>query len=306
MSQGSFGNMERIIQVRSGEGLARLADPVRLKSDWETLLASRHHLHAPEAARLLDVPEAALVASRIGSGATRLVPDLKQVLAPVSEWGRVLCAFSNACGVHMPLGAVEASSANGALRLSGEHMDAEIDASAVKDAYLFIDSDESHGNTRSVQFFDEAGDSVMKVFIFHKTRFLESERHFERLAHADQSLTVNPGLPGPGDFDAEAASTTQDPDGQPLTGEVREEIASLLRAPGQIELELVGDHARVTWRGAISGARIDDAMFHLHEPDVRSHLRYAPVTGLAQARSGALVLSGDEGRLLRISAGARS
>ena len=68
-------------------------------------------------------------------------------------------------------------------------------------------------------------------------------------------------------------------------------------------MELVGDHARVTGRGLIQGARMDDAMFHLHETDIRSHLRYAAMTELALSENGALIIKGAESRLLRIARG---
>lgn len=290
-------------ETRSAEGKTRLSDPDRLIADWEALLASHNHLHPPEAARMLDVPESALVAARIGRGATRLEPDISHLLAPIAEWGRVLCAFSNSSGVHMPLGDVSASLDGDVLRLSGEHMNAELDRTAIADAYLFVDADDSHGNTRSIQAFNAAGNSVLKVFIFHKTKFENAERHFKACASASQARTVTPRLPDPGAFDAEAASMAADPDQRPVAEEIRAALASRLSTPTRIALELVGDHARVTWHGDIKGARLDETMFHLHEPDIRTHLRYAAMTGLAQSKHGALVINGAEGRLLRLADG---
>ena len=296
-------NVERADESRSAEGLARMTDPDRLLADWESLLASRHHLHPPEAARVLDVPESALVAARIGRGATRLDSNIDRLLRPISDWGRVLCAFSNASGVHMPLGEVSASSDGDALRLSGDHMNAEVDRAAITDAYLFVDTDESHGNTRSVQFFNAAGRAVLKVFIFHKSKFEAAERGFVSCASPNQIRTVATGIPQIDAFDAEAASVADDPDQQIVAGVTKTEIAKRLAAPGAIMMELVGDHARVTWRGLIQGARMDDAMFHLHETDIRSHLRYAAMTELALSENGALIIKGAESRLLRIARG---
>jgi len=100
----------------------RLLDPDLLRAAWDNLLASHTRIHPPEAARLLDIPEAALTACRIGSGAVRLRPALPELLQNIDSWGRVLCAFSNACGVHMPLGDVALSQEPTHVALTGDHM----------------------------------------------------------------------------------------------------------------------------------------------------------------------------------------
>ena len=289
---------------RSRVAAGDLRDPDALLAAWTHLLETHKHLHAPDAARMLEVPEAALVACRIGSGAVRLTPDIAAALAPVSAWGRVLCAFSNPCGVHMPLGAVSAEAGDGTVRLQGTHMWAEIDAGAVADAYLFVDRDDSHGNTRSIQFYNAAGAPILKVFVFHKTRFGAAEAHFAALTADDQSRTVDVARPAAGGFDARAASLAEDPVAAPLEeAHMASLIASLLETGGGFQIELVGDHARVAWRGTLSGARMDERMFHLHETDLRSHLRYAPMLSAARTQTGALAIDGETGRLLRIAKG---
>ena len=282
-------------------------NPDTLLAAWGRLLETHAHLHAPDAARMLAVPDSALAAARIGSGAVRLKPDIGALLAPISKWGRVLCAFSNACGVHMPLGAVTAESGEGgAFRLRGEHMRAEIDAGAVADAYLFVDRDDSHGNTRSVQFYNAAGAPILKVFIFHKTLFEAAERHLTEFKADDQSRTVRTAKPAAGEFDARAASLAEDPLAAPLEGiDTRAILADLfgMDTGGGFTVEAVGDHARAVWQGALSGVRMDERMFHLHETDIRSHLRYAPLCRAAKTKAGAVALDGADGRLLRITKG---
>ncbi len=296
-------SQERAAPARSPDGAARLANPARLKSDWEALVQSHDHLHAPEAAILLDVPEAALTASRIGTGATRLKPDVAALLSPISDWGRVLCAFSNACGVHMPLGRVEAASEAGLLHLTSSEMTAVIDEAAVTDAYLFIDSDESHGNTRSVQFFNAAGQTILKVFIFHKTRFQQAEHHLMRMKSANQSLSFALHPPADSTFCATQLSESDRPSDVKTPVSAKSGISDLLGAAGRISLELIGDHARVAWQGDISGARIDEHMFHLHEPNIRAHLRFAPATETYLSEDGVLMMTGDNRRLLCVKKG---
>jgi len=303
MKRADLDSVEGTNGARFEDGLRRLTDPDRLVSDWQALLASHQHLHPPEAARMLDVPESALVAARIGSGSKRLAPNPDRLLETIADWGRVLCAFSNASGVHMPLGDVSASADPDALRLKGNHMSAELGRTAITDAYLFVDTDDSHGNTRSIQFFNAVGNTVLKVFIFHKARFEDVERLFKNCLSPNQARTITLGRPTPATFNAQAASIEEDPDQHPLTGDIKAELTSHLSEPRRMELELVSDHARVTWRGRIKGARFDDAMFHLHEPDIRTHLRYAPMTDMAQSERGALIINGPQGRLLRLMTG---
>jgi len=279
-----------------------LRDPEALLAAWEALLARHHHLHAPEVARMLAVPEAALVAARIGSGAVRLLPDVGRLLAPIQGWGRVLCAFSNPLGVHMPLGEVHGRSEADRYVLEGPHLQAVVDSRVITDAYLFVEHDEAHGNTRSVQCFDAAGESVLKIFIFHKTRFKSADAHLRAQAAADQSRTVQPRPVAPGTSGSLAAG--QDPDSQVLQGTPRELLAAELAAPAQREVQMLSPNACVTWRGALHEARLDEHMFHLHETDLRAHLRYAPITQVTRTESGALSLNGRAGRMLRIATGA--
>ena len=285
-------------------GVDLLTNPDALVAGWEALLAQHHHLHAPEVARMLGVPESALVAARIGDGALRLVPDLARLLAPIQGWGRVMCAFSNALGVHMPLGEVHGRAEGDRYVLEGPHLHAVIDSHAITDAYLFVEHDEAHGNTRSVQCFDAAGNAVLKVFIFHKTRFKAADAHLRAQAADEQSRTVQPSAVAA--TGGTLAASLQDPVAQVLEGTPRALLAVELAQPAQREVQMLAASALVTWRGALHEARLDEHMFHLHETDLRSHLRYAAITQVARTASGALSLNGRSGPLLRIITGGSS
>jgi hypothetical protein len=69
-----------------------LAHPDALRLAWADLVAGNAHLHGPEVAQRLGVPEAAMLAARIGHGATELVPDLAALLRPCGQWGKLLLA----------------------------------------------------------------------------------------------------------------------------------------------------------------------------------------------------------------------
>ncbi|MEP3113410.1 MAG: ChuX/HutX family heme-like substrate-binding protein [Nisaea sp.] len=268
-------------------------------------------MHAPEIAKRLNVSEAALVAARIGTGALRLRPDASALLSSISEWGRVLCAFSNESGVHMPLGDVALeTNEGGPLRLFGAHMDAEIDAEAVAEAFLFLDRDESHGNSRSIQLFDERGAPIVKIFIFHKGHFEAVEAGIRSLSTEDQSRVPAPRSTTPA-YDPGAASGRQDHDLDALDCVGQEAIEEYLSAvAGPLEIEAVSRHARVIWRGVLSGWRFANGMMHLHEGGLRSHLRMMPLASARETKKGGLAFNGsapDDGgdapRLLRIIVG---
>ncbi len=153
------------------ESNGQLTDPDHILDAWRVLLTKHHHLHGPEAAAMLGVPEAALVASRVGSGAVALSPDLAQCLSPLDRWGKVLVASRCAFGVVLAIveGArVERCPDGRLLRLRSAQHDVMLDADTAASSYLFEDRD-AHGHTFSVNWFDGRGDCVGRVFLIAKS-----------------------------------------------------------------------------------------------------------------------------------------
>lgn len=276
------------------EGATFSLDPDAILAKWQALRDTGAHLHAPEIARSLRVSEAALVASRIGSGAIRLQPDLAKCLAPIADWGRVLCAFSSPSGVHMPLGTTRFEfGEKGALRLMGDHIEASIDASAIAEMILFEDEDKNHGKTRSLQFFDVNGAAIVKAFIFHKTAYRAAQHHFEACLHANQSRQAYPRacLEIPPD----SANWHPTPN---ANAQAALEQALVTGRP--LKISAYGLHAKVSWNGILNGIRFAREMLHLHEPSLRSHLRLAPLTH-TQRTSNAITLGSKHSPILRIT-----
>ena len=301
MTRDLTSRQERALPARSDAGQNRLRDPDRLWSDWKILAGQHPHLHAPQAAALMDVPEAALVAARIGSGAVQLSADIASLLSPISGWGRVLWAGSNAAGVVMPLGHATIRRDMQCLTVSSNGFVGQIDPETVRYAYLFENHDDNHGHSKSLQFFDAAGAAILKVFIFHKTRFNTAKDHFLAFTSASQAQTFSPSCPETSAFDAERGSTRTDPDEASLTGDVRAVVAAELSHGGTVELEHISECARIVWTGQPVTPRFDDTMFHFHQADLRAHLRYEPITRMTRTVSGALALTARNGRLLKIS-----
>lgn len=268
-----------------------LNDPDRLLTEWEALIAIRPGIHPPEAAGILGVSEAAFVASRIGTGATRLKADVAGLLSKINEWGRVLCAFSNDLGVHMPLGEVNALINGPDLLIRGLHMRATIKTMTINEAYLFIEKDRQHGNTRSLQFFDDTGAPVLKVYIFHKAKFAACSDHFENYKHHDQSRRAN-------------AKNLKINQGTLLSKEqkitLNQTLTEIFQNPGKFEIEMLSKHTWVEWYGSLGQVRIDNQMFHLHEQDIRSHIRLNMIEKVKNSEDGGLLLLNENSSALKI------
>ena len=304
-------------QRSSQELQAHPVEPDAILEGWRALLATGRHLHAPDIARDLKVSEAALVAARIGQGAVRLIPDPAAVLSRLSQCGRVLCAFSNPSGVLMPLGHTRVTAdTDGLLTLSGDHMAGSLDMGAVAEAFLFEDTDPNHGSSRSLQFFDAAGSPIVKVFIFHKGNFRAVSPHLLALSHVDQSRVPKPeGTVSV--FDPQTVSLLADADGDEGGDDemgggdpqalIERFVAGTAGEP--VQIEALSAHARVVWRGRLTKPAFRGGMLHLHETDLRAHLRLAPLVRAVRTAGDGIAFHGTEasgpqrgpGRLLRFA-----
>lgn len=147
-----------------------LQNPDALAEQWRTLRAAHHHLHSPDAARRLHVPEAALMASHQGQGAWSLKSDLSDLLKPMEQWGRVILVARNGLGVGMVLGSgVCVSSRDGWLVMQEPAGLSElfVQPSAIHEVWLLEDQD-AHGHTFSVNAFDGQGHAILRVFLMSK------------------------------------------------------------------------------------------------------------------------------------------
>jgi hypothetical protein len=159
-------------------------DPSALRAAWTDLLSRSPHLHGPEAAARLGVPEADLLASRIGDGVEELAPDLPALLEGCDGWGKLLVAVRNRLGVALAIiDGCRASAGVDDVVLAADGVTVRADASAasVAVAYLFEDRD-AHGHTVSVNWFDARGDVVGRVFLMSKSGRERAMPRLRRLA----------------------------------------------------------------------------------------------------------------------------
>lgn len=247
--------------------------PDDILAGWRALVATGAHVHLPQIAAHLQVPQAALLAARIGTGATRLQPDLVAVLRPIKQWHRVLLVASSDLGVFMPMDHVaEFHEDSTGVTLSGEALSTRIDPSLIHELYIFEDSETGPGTSKSIQAFDGAGDPLLKVVMFHKPSFRAALDWTAGYTHPDQSREWHPapGTAHPG------------PMPEPPTGDVAvdplhfAETLEAARVNGQaLTVRARGPGLDLAWHGELTKVRRDGAMVHLHEHTLRAHLNLA-------------------------------
>jgi hypothetical protein len=221
-------------------------DPSALRAAWTDLLSRSPHLHGPEAAARLGVPEADLLASRIGDGVEELAPDLPALLDGCDGWGKLLVAVRNGLGVALSIidGCRASAGADGVVLVAdGVAVRADASAASVAVAYLFEDHD-AHGHTVSVNWFDARGDVVGRVFLMSKSG---RERALPRLRR----------LASPGASAAQRRARSQDAPRPPM--QRGQAVLQASRRVERVEPSAVGERAILdrsassSWRVSIDG-----------------------------------------------------
>ncbi|QFG35208.1 putative hemin transport protein [Paracoccus pantotrophus] len=141
-------------------------------------------------AERLGVPEAALVAARVGHGATRIDPLPGRLIPQVQALGEVMALTRNRSCVIEKLGTYNDFH-------DGEHaamtLDPEIDLRIFPRHWLHafaVESEVGTATRRSVQVFDAAGDAVHKIHLREGSELAAWEALKRDLALADQSDTA--------------------------------------------------------------------------------------------------------------------
>lgn len=271
--------------------------PDQILDGWRNLVRTHDHLHLPQIAIHLGVPEAALVAARIGTGAVRLVPDLVRILEPITEWHRVLVVCSTGLGVLMPMDFIKETGVNDAhLILKGDALHARIDLGSVAEVYLFEDRETGPGHSKTIQAFNGSGSPVLKISLFHKPSFRAAKEWTAALAHECQSRAWKPASrpsKRPGSVNADNEQGREH-----FVLRLRESVA----ARQEFWMEGYSPGAHVRWRGRLDGLRQDGPMVHLHQHSLRAHLNSARIVSAQDSPAGAntTIYSGADGPAVAI------
>ncbi len=261
--------------LRPQESQLLLRDPDLLYARWRQALNEHHHLHGPEAAALLGVPEAALLASATGRGNQPLQVGLAKLLEPLAQWGRVLVAVRNRLGVKLDILAradIEAATSS-TLTIRGDQHRLCLSTEGVARIDLFEEED-GHGHTFSMNWFDGRGDVIGRLFLMSKSGREEALPWLQQFAVASpQALWEAAPMALPPKVDV---MTPQWLEGEPVAqgAQVQAWATAAILCCDQVpamQLDMSGMGAASVYRGALGktmhtppGAHATDLLCKLH------------------------------------------
>jgi len=264
-----------------------LQNPDALAEQWRTLRAAHHHLHSPDAARRLRVPEAALMASHQGQGAWSLRPDLSALLNSMEQWGRVILVARNGLGVGMVLGSgVCVSSRKDWLVMQEPAGPSElfVQPSAVHEVWLLEDHD-AHGHTFSVNAFDGQGHAILRVFLMSKQGREIALPHLQRFETDRVRGAWAPAVPAatladPAQTAACFSNAVPEHDHSGPTDASRDPHETVIRyfeqsaeRAGPVTLRFCGAAVGFQYHGPFGKTSTTPGAVHAHDTGFKLHLR---------------------------------
>jgi|GEM_PF-5781348 len=168
------------------------SDPQALMAAWAGLLQKHEHLHQPQAAAMLDVPEACLVAAQLGKAATRLEGDPAEILSAISGFGKLLIAVPHHAGVLIGIARPVRFSLDGKrFVLTDGFTTLSVAADSIDQMYTVIEHDGMHGRERHLQVFDAHGDGLFKLLVLYKRNEADLIRLSEKYRAKEQPTILN-------------------------------------------------------------------------------------------------------------------
>ncbi|WP_100628308.1 hemin-degrading factor [Algoriphagus formosus] len=161
-----------------------------LKQAWTNLKEQEPKLRIRDAAKKLGVSEAELLATGIGENVIRLSEDFVEQLEKFPKLGRVMSLTRNEGCVLEHKGTFQKIEVHQAGPQKIATVIGPIEQRVFFGGWKFgfaVVSETPRGPMFSLQYFDKAGDAVMKVFLQEDSDFDFSEELVKAHTHADQS-----------------------------------------------------------------------------------------------------------------------
>jgi len=277
------------------------SDPQSLMAAWASLLDKHDHLHQPQAAAMLGVPEACLVAAQLGKAATRLEGDPAEILEMISGFGKLLIAVPHHAGVLIGIARPVSFAREGdRLVLTDGFTTLSVQSDAIEQMYTVIEHDGMHGRERHLQVFDAHGDGLFKLLVLYK----RNETDLLKLTgqyRATQQPKVLQLLPQP-------SSQTPRPSTRPCTsGEEGVSLDVMSRALKQHGicgglLALESRQAHVTLRVEVDAPKIygvEENMLHMSHALMKFHSHGRRLGRIEALPDGFVCRSGDSELFLK-------
>jgi putative hemin transport protein len=164
-----------------------------LKQAWTNLKEQEPKLRIRDAAKKLGVSEAELLATGIGENVIRLSEDFVEQLEKFPKLGRVMSLTRNEGCVLEHKGTFQKIEVHQAGPQKIATVIGPIEQRVFFSGWKFgfaVVSETPRGPMFSLQYFDKAGDAVMKVFLQEDSDFDFSEELVKAHTHADQSADL--------------------------------------------------------------------------------------------------------------------
>lgn len=163
---------------------------IGLEEQYQQLKKDQPKLRIRDAAKILGVSEAELVALGISKNVVRLTTDWHNLLEELHTLGTVMALTRNDDAVHERHGVYTNISFQGAIGLV---VNADIDLRLFLMHWEFAFAVDENGR-KSIQIFDKSGDAVHKIYCTDKTNIVAYEQIVKKYAAKDKGdeLVITP------------------------------------------------------------------------------------------------------------------
>jgi putative hemin transport protein len=161
-----------------------------LKNSWENLKRDNPKMRIRDAAHTLGVPEAELLATQLGEGVTRLEGSWSEMLNAFKKLGKVMALTRNDGCVLEHKGNFQKIEIHGTAPNEVATVIGPIEQRIFFSSWKFgfsVVQDTPRGTMRSLQFFDKAGEAILKVYLQEKSNIQAYEEFVFQYAAAYQS-----------------------------------------------------------------------------------------------------------------------
>lgn len=159
-----------------------------LAQRWQELNQENPSLRIRNAAQMLGVSEAELLATREGQGVVRLNGDFKKMLTEIEPMGEVMALTRNDAMVHEKTGQYRNITIHGIMGLALGVIDLRIFFTRFVTGFAVCEQS-AHGERNSLQFFDGQGEAVHKIYATDHTDMAAFNAFVERY-RATETLPV--------------------------------------------------------------------------------------------------------------------
>ncbi|MCR9015097.1 hemin-degrading factor [Aquiflexum gelatinilyticum] len=175
------------------ESTLQFSSVASLKEAWEDLKKQNPQIRSRDAAQRLGVSEAELIASTIGTGAVRLNQNFAEIMIACKSLGKVMALTRNEGCVLEHKGNFQkidlmGHAPNQVATVIGP-IEQRIFFSGWKFGFAVINHS-PRGTMKSFQFFDKAGDAVLKIFLQEKSNLDAYDQIQVDFKSEDQSMEL--------------------------------------------------------------------------------------------------------------------